>query len=99
MAISVLCGRWGRAPRSRLAGAGFKPPQAAGVKSLGGERCGKRRGLTASGVIHWRRTKVNRPMTCRNDLTGAETGVSDELGMEAGANLFSAQLASGIKAA
>ena len=32
----------GLAPRSRLAGAGFKPLQAAGVKSLGGERCSKR---------------------------------------------------------
>ena len=52
MAISMLYRRWGRAPRSRLTGAGFKPPQAAGVKSSGGERCGKRRGLTASGVIH-----------------------------------------------
>ena len=29
----------GLAPRSRLAGAGFKPLQAAEVKSLGGERC------------------------------------------------------------
>ena len=28
-------------PRSRLAGGGFKPPQAAMVKSHGGERCGK----------------------------------------------------------
>ena len=28
----------GRAPRSQLAGAGFKPPQAAVVKSDGGER-------------------------------------------------------------
>jgi len=31
------------APRSRLAGGGFKPPQAAMVKSHGGERCGKGR--------------------------------------------------------
>jgi len=42
---------------------------------------------------------VNCPMTCRNDLTDVETGVSDEPGMEAEANLFSAQPASGIKAA
>ena len=33
--------RWGQAPRSRPSGAGFKPPQAATVKSRGGERCGK----------------------------------------------------------
>ena len=41
--------RWGKAPRSRPAGAGFKPPQAARVKSPGGERCGKRRRNTPSG--------------------------------------------------
>ena len=35
------CGRWGKVPRSRPAGGGSKPPQAASVKSRGGERCGK----------------------------------------------------------
>ena len=38
---AVLCRRWRKALRSRPAGAGSKPPQAAGVKSPGGERCGK----------------------------------------------------------
>jgi transposase InsO family protein len=38
---AVLYRRWRMALRSQPAGAGFKPPQAAGVKSLGGERCGK----------------------------------------------------------
>ncbi len=50
----------GLAPRSRLAGAGFKPLQVAGVKSLGGERCSKRCGIDR---IRWgseRRTQVNR---------------------------------------
>ena len=42
---------------------------------------------------------MNCPMTCRNDLTDVETGVSVEPGMEVGANLFSTQPASGIKAA
>jgi len=32
--------RWRRALRGRQSGAGFKPPQAAVVKSNGGERCG-----------------------------------------------------------
>lgn len=31
----------GRPSEVSLQGAGFKPPQAAGVKSPGGERCGK----------------------------------------------------------
>ena len=40
---AVLYRRWRMALRSQPAGAGFKPPQAAGVKSPGGERCGKGR--------------------------------------------------------
>jgi hypothetical protein len=38
---AVLYRRWRMALRSQPAGAGFKPPQAAGVNSPGGERCGK----------------------------------------------------------
>ena len=37
----MLCRRWRLALRSRLAGGGPKPPQAAPGKSRGGERCGK----------------------------------------------------------
>jgi RNA-directed DNA polymerase len=36
----VLCPRWRLALRDRPAGGGLKPPQAASVKSRGGERCG-----------------------------------------------------------
>ncbi|MCA1704599.1 MAG: hypothetical protein LC808_15590, partial [Actinobacteria bacterium] len=38
---AVLCQRWRSALRDRPAGGGRKPPQAAPVKSRGGERCGK----------------------------------------------------------
>ena len=38
---AVLCQRWRKALRDRPAGGGPKPPQAAPVKSRGGERCGK----------------------------------------------------------
>jgi putative transposase len=38
---TMLYRRWRLTLRSRPAGAGSKPPQAAGVKSPGGERCGK----------------------------------------------------------
>ena len=38
---AVLCKRWREVLRSRPSGAGSKPPQAATVKSRGGERCGK----------------------------------------------------------
>jgi hypothetical protein len=36
--------------RGRFAGGGRKPPRAAAIKSRGGERCGRRRALSASGV-------------------------------------------------
>jgi retron-type reverse transcriptase len=38
---AVLCQGWRSALRDRPAGGGHKPPQAASVKSRGGERCGK----------------------------------------------------------
>ena len=59
--------RWGTAPRSRPAGAGFKPPQAARVKSPGGERCWKRRKLFRQ--VGLEETNASEPlMTCRNVL-------------------------------
>jgi hypothetical protein len=57
--------RWGSAPRSRPAGAGFKPPQAARVKSLRGERCWKRRKLFRQ--VGLEETNASESlMTCRN---------------------------------
>jgi hypothetical protein len=57
--------RWGTAPRSRPAGAGSKPPQAAGVKSPCGERCWKRR--TIFRQVGLEETNASEPlMTCRN---------------------------------
>jgi hypothetical protein len=57
--------RWGTAPRSRPAGAGFKPPQAAGVKSPCGERCWKRR--KSFRQVGLEETNASEPlMTCRN---------------------------------
>jgi transposase InsO family protein len=47
---AVLYRRWRMALRDRPAGVGFKPPQAAGVKSLRGERCGKRRKVIPPGA-------------------------------------------------
>jgi len=59
--------RWGTAPRSRPAGADFKPPQAAKVKSLRGERCWKRRKLFRQ--VGLETTNASEPlMTCRNVL-------------------------------
>lgn len=55
----------GTAPRSRPAGADFKPPQAARVKSHRGERCWKRRKLFRQ--VGLEETNASEPlMTCRN---------------------------------
>ncbi len=63
-AKAELCRRWGTAPRSRPAGANFKPPQAAKVKSLRGERCWKRRKLFRQ--VGLEETNASEPlMTCR----------------------------------
>jgi hypothetical protein len=64
-AKAELCRRWGTAPRSRPAGAGSKPPQAARVKSPRGERCWKRRKLCRQ--VGLEETNASEPlMTCRN---------------------------------
>jgi putative transposase len=51
--------RWRKVLRNRPAGAGSKPPQAARVKSPGGERCGKG-GRNSARCGSRRRTRVNR---------------------------------------
>jgi len=48
------------APRSRLAGAGFKPPKAALVKSHRGERFGKVTAKTVAGGF--RETNESEPL-------------------------------------
>ena len=58
---AVLCQRWREALRDRPAGGGPKPPQAAPVKSRGGERCRKRRAESPSGVSReGERERTNR---------------------------------------
>ena len=71
---AVLHERWGLAPRSRPAGGGCKPPQAAPVKSRGGERCGK--GAPGARQVRVAKASGSEPlMTCRNSLDDIETGV------------------------
>ena len=69
----MLCRRWRQVLRSRPSGAGSKPPQAATVKSRGGERCGK--GGTRSRQVWLRETSASEPlMTCRRRIDDVETG-------------------------
>ena len=64
---AVLCKRWRQVLRSRPSGAGSKPPQAATVKSRGGERCGK--GGNSFRQVWLRETSESKPpMTCRKRI-------------------------------
>jgi len=94
----VLCQRWGLAPRDRPAGGGLKPPQAASVKSRGGERCGK--GAPRVRQVRAEKANESKPlMTCRKRIDDIKTGRESFFWDEPGGDLPTAQAVSGIKAA
>ena len=94
----VLCQRWGLAPRDRPAGGGLKPPQAASVKSRGGERCGK--GAPRVRQVRAEKANESKPlMTCRKRIDDIKTGRESFSRDEPGGYLPTAQAVSGIKAA
>ncbi len=75
-----------------------KPPQAASVKSRGGEHCGK--GVLRGRQVRARKASVSEPlMTCRNQIGGVGTGVGTVPRDELGGSLSSVQAAPGMKAA
>jgi retron-type reverse transcriptase len=97
---AVLCQRWREALRDRPSGGGPKPPQAAPVKSRGGERCRKRRAESPSGVSReGERERTNQPMTGRKRIDGIESGVESLPRDEPGGNLPTAQVVPGLKVA
>jgi len=88
----------GMAPRSRLAGVGFKPPKAALVKSQGGERLGK--GMDRTCQVKIKETNVSEPlMRCRKVEDDIKTGASRYSRISPGENLLTAWAVSGIKVA
>jgi hypothetical protein len=94
----MLCQRWGPAPRDRPAEGGLKPPQAASVKSRGGERCGK--GGQPVRQVRVEKASESKPlMTCRKRMDDIETGRESFFRDEPGSYLSTAQAVSGIKAA
>ena len=94
----MLYRRWGRAPRDRPAGGDLKPPQAASVKSRGGERCGK--GAPRVRQVRTRKASESEPlMTCREDRPTSKPGQSDRSGMSSGATCSAARAVSGMEAA
>jgi hypothetical protein len=94
----MLHERWRLALRSRPAGGGSKPPQAAPVKHRGGERCGKG---VQKGVRYEsrRRTTVNRRRSVEKNLDDVKTEDVPLPWDKPGMDLRTAQAASGIKAA
>jgi hypothetical protein len=88
----------GVALRDRPAGGGPKPPQAAAVKSRGGERCGKG-GHEPVRCEPRRRAKANRSMTGRKRIDGIKSGVESLPRDESGGDLLTAQAVPGLKAA
>ncbi len=94
----MLHERWRSALRSRPAGGGSKPPQAAPVKGRGGERCGK--GVPKGARCESRRrTTVNRRRSVEKNMDDVETEAVPLPREKPGSNLPTAQAASGIKAA
>ena len=95
---AVLCQRWRKALRDRPAGGGPKPPQAASVKSRGGERCGQ--GAPRARQVRAEKASGSEPpMTCRKRIDDIETGRESFSRDEPGGYLSTAQAVSGIKAA
>src|ERR1700737_2489527 len=90
--------RWRLALRSRSAGRGSKPPQAASVKSRGGERCGQ--GARIVRQVRTKKANVSEPlMTCRKRSNGIETEESRYLGKQPGGDLLIAQAVPGMEVA
>ena len=88
----------GMALRDRPAGGGPKPPQAAAVKSRGGERCGKG-GSEPVRCEPRRRAEANHPMTGRKRIDGIKNGVESLPRDEPGGYLPTAQAVPGLKVA
>jgi hypothetical protein len=94
----VLYQRWGWALRSRCAGRGCKPPQAASVKSRGGERCGKG-GQSVRQVWIEKASESEPSLTCRNAMIGIKTGGLGSPRDESGGYLSTAQVVPGMEVA
>ena len=84
--------------RGRRAGGGRKPPRAAAVKSRRGERRGRRRAESASGVDHEGERKRTTDDVSK-DLGDIETGDASEPREEPGGCLPTGQAVSGIEVA
>jgi len=95
--MRCCAGDGGMALRDRPAGGGLKPPQAAAVKSRGGERCGKG-ARDASGAAG--KANVSEPLLKRRKRSGViKTGVQSLPREEPGGCLLIGQVVTGVKVA
>jgi hypothetical protein len=84
--------------RVALQGGDSKPPQAAAVKSCGGERWGK--GEARPRQVRHKETNGSEPlMTCRKSTDDVKTRGKLLTWDKSGGNLHTARAASGMKAA
>ncbi len=96
--MAMLHVRWREALRSRPAGGGSKPPQAAVVKSHGGERWGK--GSARQNQVYVKEANTSEPLIkCRKRRDVVKTRGESLTWEELGGNLFTAQAATGMEAA
>src|SRR5215472_16529989 len=94
----VLYRRWEEVSRSRLTGAGFKPPSAATFKRRGGERLGKRHHKMSGTHSEDERKRTVEDASLLPQGT-AKTGVDHWLWEQPGRNLFTVSVAVGVWAA
>ena len=94
--------RWDtrREPRDLLTGAGSKPPEAAWIKSLGGERVWLK-GLARRGQVWYQETNESEPSDDVSKVSSmrSKAAISWCVVKESIGNLFTGWAASGIKAA
>ena len=85
--------------RGRPAGGGRKPPQAAAVKSRGGERVRKSRAVSAAGVGQEDERERSTDDVSKSALDDIEIGLGDTARDEPGGCLLIGQVVSGVEVA
>ena len=85
--------------RGRPAVGGRKPPQAAAVKSRGGERLRKRRAVSASGEGQEGERKRSTDDVSKSALEDIETVLDETARDEPGGSLLTGQVVSGVEVA
>jgi hypothetical protein len=97
--LRCCAGDGGRSSVVALQGEATNHPQAAAVKSRGGERCGKRRAFERVRCDPMKANESEPQLKCRNAIDDIETGFQLLAWDESGGCLFIGQMVSGMYAA